>query len=67
MGDWGILHLVCGAFKGQSLSGQFSVVEGLGSQTEAMLKYLNKEKNPEQVALMSKFTMSTTLCVNIQV
>lgn len=52
MGGWGILHLVCGALRGQTLSGKSSVIEGLPSTSEIMSNYLKNTKRDEEIAVV---------------
>lgn len=49
MGGWGILHLVCGALRGQTLSGKSSVIEGLPGTSETISNYLSNKKSSEEV------------------
>jgi len=52
MGGWGILHLVCGAITGQTLSGKSSVIEGLPSASIVMSNYSRKKKWDEEIAVV---------------
>lgn len=52
LGDWGILHLVCGAITGQTLSGRSSAFEGLPSPYDIFKYQIQAGVRGEMIALV---------------
>lgn len=52
IGQWGILHLVCGALYGQTLTGKSAVLEGLPSPHELFHQHLSSNLGAETTAML---------------